>query len=131
MMIVMLHPPGQRPMQLSSMTMEGKLTAKVSLKGKRLAVHMDLRRFKIYSNQSALESLALIPLQAPLKTMLQLSVVPILNDRTKRGVQIPLPEGIDFVEEVVEYHNGFIVIGANLHFTKGLREVIEKSQQGR
>ncbi|XP_064161757.1 phospholipid transfer protein [Anguilla rostrata] len=130
MMIVMLLPPGQPPVQLSSMTMEGKLNAKVSLKGKRLAVHMDLRRFKIYSNQSALESLALIPLQGPLKTMLQLSVVPILNDRTKRGVQIPLPEGMDFIEEVVEYHNGFIVIGANLHFTKGLREVIERNQQG-
>ncbi|KAJ8358604.1 hypothetical protein SKAU_G00151290 [Synaphobranchus kaupii] len=130
MMIVKLLPPGQPPVQLSSMTMEGKLNAKVSMKGKRLAVHMDLRRFKIYSNQSALESLALIPLQGPLKTMLQLSVVPILNDRTKRGVQIPLPEGMDFIEEVVEYHNGFIVIGANLHFTKGLREVIEKTQQG-
>ncbi|KAI1891030.1 hypothetical protein AGOR_G00159660 [Albula goreensis] len=128
-MIVMLHPPDKPPMQLSSMTMEGKLTAKVAMKGKRLAVHMDLRRFKIYSNQSALESLALIPLQGPLKTMLQLSVVPILNDRTKRGVQIPLPEGMDFIEEVVEYHNGFIVIGANLHFTKGLREVIERNSQ--
>ncbi|KAJ8259283.1 hypothetical protein COCON_G00182950 [Conger conger] len=130
MLIVMLLPPGQPPLQLSSMTMEGKLNAKVSLKGTRLAVHMDLRRFKIFSNQSALESLALIPLQGPLKTMLQLSVVPILNDRTKRGVQIPLPEGMDFIEEVVEYHNGFIVIGANLHFTKGLREVIERNQNG-
>ncbi|KAJ8401341.1 hypothetical protein AAFF_G00385720 [Aldrovandia affinis] len=128
--IVMLHPPGKTPIQLSSMTMEGKLNAKVSMKGKRLAVHMDLRRFKIFSNQSALESLALIPLQGPLKTMLQLSVVPILNNRTKKGVQIPLPEGMDFIEEVVEYHNGFIVIGANLHFTKGLREVIEKSRNG-
>ncbi|XP_036387452.1 phospholipid transfer protein [Megalops cyprinoides] len=125
---VMLLPVGQPPVQLSSMTMESKLNAKVSMKGKRLAVHMDLRRFKIYSNQSALESLALIPLQGPLKTMLQLSVVPIINSRTKKGVQIPLPEGMDFIEEVVEYHNGFIIIGANLHFTKGLREVIERNQ---
>lgn len=79
--------------------------------------------------------LQLIPLQGPLKTMLQLSVVPLINsklkiqmssklyfislicahlmlchvflmsDYTKRGVQIPLPDGIDFIEEVVEYHN--------------------------
>uniref|UniRef100_A0A8C9T7Z0 Phospholipid transfer protein n=1 Tax=Scleropages formosus TaxID=113540 RepID=A0A8C9T7Z0_SCLFO len=126
---VMMLPAGQTPVQLSSMTMEAKLNAKVSMKGKKLAVHMDLRRFKIYSNQSALESLALIPLQGPLKTMLQISIVPIINNRTKKGVQIPLPEGMDFIEEVVEYHNGFIIIGANLHFTKGLREVIESNRQ--
>ncbi|XP_062271076.1 phospholipid transfer protein isoform X1 [Scomber scombrus] len=126
---VMLLPPGQPAVQLSSMTMETKFNAKVSMKGKRLAVHADLRRFKIFSNQSALESLALIPLQAPLKTMLQMSVVPLINNWTKRGVRIPLADGMDFVEEVVEYHNGFIVIGANLHFSKGLREMIEGSMQ--
>ncbi|XP_036958404.1 phospholipid transfer protein isoform X2 [Acanthopagrus latus] len=41
---VMLLPPGQPPVQLSSMTMETKFNAKVSMKGKRLAVHADLRR---------------------------------------------------------------------------------------
>ncbi|XP_028855103.1 phospholipid transfer protein [Denticeps clupeoides] len=122
---VMVLPPGKPPVQLSSMTLEAKFNAKVSMKGKKLAFHVDLRRFKIYSNQSALESLALIPLQGPLKTMLQISVVPLLNSRTKRGVQIPLADGMDFIEEVVEYHNGFIIIGANLHFQKGLRDIIE------
>ncbi|XP_017396643.2 phospholipid transfer protein [Cebus imitator] len=86
------------------------------------------RRFRIYSNQSALESLALIPLQAPLKTLLQIGVMPMLNERTWRGVQIPLPEGIDFVREVVTNHAGFLTIGADLHFAKGLREVIEKNR---
>ncbi|TKS65623.1 Phospholipid transfer protein [Collichthys lucidus] len=121
---VMVLPPGQPPVQLSSMTMETTFNAKFSMKAKRLAVHADLRRFKIFSNQSALESLALIPLQAPLKTMLQMSVVPLINNWTKRGVRIPLADGMDLIEEVVEYHNGFIVIGANLHFSKGLREMI-------
>ncbi|XP_024858682.1 phospholipid transfer protein-like isoform X1 [Kryptolebias marmoratus] len=102
---VMVLPPGQPPVQLSSMTMETKFNAKVSIRKKRLAVHADLRRFKIFSNQSALESLALIPLQAPLKTMLQMSVVPLINNWTKRGVRIPLADGMDFKEEVVEYHN--------------------------
>ncbi|XP_034388015.1 phospholipid transfer protein [Cyclopterus lumpus] len=126
---VMVLPPGRPPVQLSSMTMETKFNAKVSIKGKRLAIHADLRRFKIFSNQSALESLALIPLQAPLKTMLQMSVVPLINNWTKRGVRIPLADGMDFIEEVVEYHNGFILIGANLHFSKGLREMIEGSNE--
>ncbi|XP_062266339.1 phospholipid transfer protein [Platichthys flesus] len=126
---VMVLPPGQPPVQLSSLTMETKFNAKVSVKGKRLAVHADLRRFKIFSNQSALESLALIPLQAPLKTMLQMSVVPLINNWTKRGVRIPLADGMDLIEEVVEYHNGFIVIGANLHFSKGLREMISGSNE--
>ncbi|KAM6980020.1 phospholipid transfer protein [Aplochiton taeniatus] len=126
---VMVRPPGLPPVQLSNMTMEAKFNAKVSMKGKRLAVHADLRRFKIFSNQSALESLALIPLQGPLKTMLQISVVPMINNWTKRGVQIPLADGMDFVEEVVEYHNGYIVIGANLQFTTGLRDMIERKIQ--
>uniref|UniRef100_A0A8C4HXP1 Phospholipid transfer protein n=1 Tax=Dicentrarchus labrax TaxID=13489 RepID=A0A8C4HXP1_DICLA len=39
---VMVLPPGQPPVQLSSMTMETKFNAKVSMKGKRLAVHADL-----------------------------------------------------------------------------------------
>uniref|UniRef100_A0A672F8L5 Phospholipid transfer protein n=1 Tax=Salarias fasciatus TaxID=181472 RepID=A0A672F8L5_SALFA len=86
---VMVLPPGQDPVQLSSMTM-------------------------------------LIPLQAPLKTMLQMSVVPLINNWTKRGVRIPLADGMDFIEEVVEYHNGFIVIGANLHFSKGLRDMVNQ-----
>lgn len=126
---VIVLPPGLPPVQLSSMTMEMKFNAKVSVKGKRLSVNADLRRFKIFSNQSALESLALIPLQAPLKTMLQMSVVPLINNYTKRGVRIPLADGMDFIEEVVEYHNGFIVIGANLHFSKGLREMIAASNE--
>lgn len=127
---VLVLPPGKPAVQLSSMTMEGKFNAKVSMKGKRLAIHLDLRKFKIFSNQSALESLALIPLQGPLKTMLQISVVPLLNNYTKRGVQIPLPDGIDFIEEVVEYHNGYIIVGANLQFRTGLREIIEGKLSG-
>ncbi|XP_056461552.1 phospholipid transfer protein-like [Gadus chalcogrammus] len=124
---VMVLPPGKPPVQLTSMTMEAKFNAKVSMKGKRLSVQADLRRFKIFSNQSALESIALIPLQGPLKTMLQISMVPLINNWTKRGVRIPLADGMDFVEEVVEYHNGYIVIGANLHFSRGLRDMIEGS----
>ncbi|XP_074067322.1 phospholipid transfer protein [Macrotis lagotis] len=125
---IALAPPDQPQVQLSSMTMDARLSAKMALRGKALQAQMDLRRFRIYSNQSALESLALIPLQAPLKTLLQIAVMPLLNDRTKRGVQIPLPEGIDFVKEVVTNQAGFLTIGADLHFTKGLREVIEKNR---
>lgn len=29
----------------------------------------------------------------------------VSSDWTKRGVQIPLADGMDFIEEVVEYHN--------------------------
>uniref|UniRef100_A0A8D0E3E9 Phospholipid transfer protein n=1 Tax=Salvator merianae TaxID=96440 RepID=A0A8D0E3E9_SALMN len=68
----------------------------------------------------------LIPLQGPLKTLLQLTVMPIINERTKKGVEIPLPEGMDFVREVVTNHMGYLTVGADLHFSKGLREVIEK-----
>uniref|UniRef100_A0A8D0H512 Phospholipid transfer protein n=1 Tax=Sphenodon punctatus TaxID=8508 RepID=A0A8D0H512_SPHPU len=123
---IYLAPLEQPLVQLSSLTMEARLSAKVSLRGKALQVQMDLRRFRIYSNQSALESLALIPLQGPLKTLLQLMIMPIINERTKRGVQIPLPEGMDFTKEVVTNHAGFLIVGADLHFSKGLREVIEK-----
>uniref|UniRef100_A0A673A2P4 Phospholipid transfer protein n=1 Tax=Sphaeramia orbicularis TaxID=375764 RepID=A0A673A2P4_9TELE len=97
---VLVLPPGQPPVQLSSMTMENKFNAKVSMKGKRLAVHADLR-----SQCLSFCLHQLIPLQAPLKTMLQMSVVPLINNWTKRGVQIPLADGMDFIEEVVEYHN--------------------------
>ncbi|XP_008949626.1 phospholipid transfer protein isoform X3 [Pan paniscus] len=125
---IALVPPDQPEVQLSSMTMDARLSAKMALRGKALRTQLDLRRFRIYSNHSALESLALIPLQAPLKTMLQIGVMPMLNERTWRGVQIPLPEGINFVREVVTNHAGFLTIGADLHFAKGLREVIEKNR---
>uniref|UniRef100_A0A8C4VTS7 Phospholipid transfer protein n=1 Tax=Gopherus evgoodei TaxID=1825980 RepID=A0A8C4VTS7_9SAUR len=125
---ISLVPVNHPAIQLSSMTMDAKLSAKVSLRGKALQVQLDLRRFRIYSKQSALESLALFPLQTPLKTLLQLTIMPILNERTKKGVPIPLPEGMDFTKEVVTSHMGFITVGADLHFSKGLREVIEKYQ---
>ncbi|XP_063003556.1 phospholipid transfer protein [Elgaria multicarinata webbii] len=123
---VFLAPVDKPLIQLSSTTMEARLSAKVILRQKALQVQLDLRRFRIYSNQSALESLALIPLQGPLKTLLQLTIMPLLNERTKKGVQIPLPEGMDFMKEVVTNHMGYLTIGADLHFSKGLREVIEK-----
>uniref|UniRef100_A0A8B9BWZ9 Phospholipid transfer protein n=1 Tax=Anser brachyrhynchus TaxID=132585 RepID=A0A8B9BWZ9_9AVES len=123
---ISLVPAGRPPVQLSSMAMETKLSAKVFLQGKALRVQLDLRRFRIYSKQSALESLALFSLQAPLKTLLQLTIMPIINERTRKGVQIPLPEGMDFTREVVTNHAGFLTVGADLHFQKGLREVIEK-----
>ncbi|XP_077315358.1 phospholipid transfer protein [Lithobates pipiens] len=123
---IYLIPPDQPPVQLSSMTMESRLNAKVTLKKTTLQVHLDLKRFRIYSNKSALESLALIPLQGPLKTLLQLTVMPVLNERTKQGVSIPLPEGLDFTRETTTHHAGFILIGGDLHFAKSLREVINK-----
>ncbi|XP_018414550.1 PREDICTED: phospholipid transfer protein [Nanorana parkeri] len=123
---IYLIPPAQPPVQLSSMTMESRLSARVTLKKTTLQVHLDLKRFRIYSNKSALESLALIPLQGPLKTLLQLTVMPVLNERTKGGVSIPLPEGLDFTRETTTHHAGFILIGGDLHFSKSLREVIEK-----
>uniref|UniRef100_A0A8I6AGE7 Phospholipid transfer protein n=1 Tax=Rattus norvegicus TaxID=10116 RepID=A0A8I6AGE7_RAT len=125
---ISLAPPTMPEVELSKMIMEGRLSAKLTLKGKALRAKLDLRRFQIYSNQSALESLALIPLQAPLKTLLQIGVMPLLNERIWRGVQIPLPEGINFVHEVVTNHAGFVTVGADLHFAKGLREVIDKNR---
>uniref|UniRef100_A0A803T6I3 Phospholipid transfer protein n=1 Tax=Anolis carolinensis TaxID=28377 RepID=A0A803T6I3_ANOCA len=70
--------------------------------------------------------LQLIPLQGPLKTLLQLAIMPLINEKTKKGVQIPLPEGMDFMKEVITNHMGYLTIGADLHFSEGLREVIEK-----
>lgn len=125
---IALTPPHLPEIQLSRMIMEARLSAKMALRGKALRTQLELHRFRIYSNQSALESLALIPLQAPLKTLLQIGVMPLLNERTWRGVQIPLPEGISFTHEVVTNHAGFLTVGADLHFAKGLREVIEKNR---
>uniref|UniRef100_A0A8C1PKI7 Phospholipid transfer protein-like n=1 Tax=Cyprinus carpio TaxID=7962 RepID=A0A8C1PKI7_CYPCA len=127
---VLVLPPGKPAVQLSSLTMEGNFNAEVSMKGKRLTIHLELKKFKIFSSESAFESFALIPLQGPLKTMLQISAVPLINNYIKRGVQIPLPDGMDFIEEVVEYHNGYIIVGANLHFRTGLREIIERKLSG-
>uniref|UniRef100_A0A8C4N171 Phospholipid transfer protein n=1 Tax=Equus asinus asinus TaxID=83772 RepID=A0A8C4N171_EQUAS len=129
---IALVPPNLPEVQLSSMTMvrapKGAAEGRGASRARPTRRFFLSHRFRIYSNQSALESLALIPLQAPLKTMLQIAVMPMLNERTWRGVQIPLPEGIDFVREVVTNHAGFVTIGADLHFAKGLREVIEKNR---
>ncbi|XP_067904133.1 phospholipid transfer protein isoform X2 [Heterodontus francisci] len=127
-MDVILLPPNSKPVMLSSITMESKLSAKVSLKGKKLAVKLDLKRFRMYSSKSTLESLALIPLQTPMSALLQIRVMPIINERTLEGVQIPIPEGIDFINETMKNHMGFLTIGADLHFYKGLREVIMNKQ---
>ncbi|NWI70012.1 PLTP protein, partial [Todus mexicanus] len=123
---ISLVPTDGPAVQLSSMSVEIKLSAKVFLQGKALRVQLDLRRFRIYSKELALESLALFSLQVPLKTLLQLTIMPTINERTKKGVQIPLPEGMDFTNEEVTNHAGFLTVGADLHFSKGLREVIEK-----
>uniref|UniRef100_A0A8D1E0S2 Phospholipid transfer protein n=1 Tax=Sus scrofa TaxID=9823 RepID=A0A8D1E0S2_PIG len=125
---IALVPPGQPEVQLSSMTMDAGLSAKMALWGKALRTQLDLCRFRIYSNQSALESPALTPLQASLKTMLQIGVMPMLNDRTWQGVQISLPEGINFVRKVVTNNRGLLTIGADLHVAKGLQEVSENNR---
>uniref|UniRef100_A0A669NVU3 Phospholipid transfer protein n=1 Tax=Phasianus colchicus TaxID=9054 RepID=A0A669NVU3_PHACC len=118
--------PADRPaIQLSSMAMVSALSAKVYLQGKALRVQLDLRRYAALHSFS-LPFPQLFSLQAPLKTLLQLTIMPIINERTKKGVQIPLPEGMDFTREVVTNHAGFLTVGADLHFSKGLREVIEK-----
>uniref|UniRef100_A0A8D0FUK2 Phospholipid transfer protein n=1 Tax=Strix occidentalis caurina TaxID=311401 RepID=A0A8D0FUK2_STROC len=117
---ISLVPPGRPAVQLSSVAMETKLSARVFLQGKALRVQLDLRR----------SSPQLFSLQGPLKTLLQLTIMPLINERTKKGVQIPLPEGMDFTREVVTNHAGFLTVGADLHFSKGLREVIEKYRPG-
>ncbi|NXD67432.1 PLTP protein, partial [Eolophus roseicapillus] len=124
---ISLVPPGRRGGQLSSMAMETKLSARVYLQGKALRVQLDLRRRALAAAAASPRPLSpqLFSLQAPLKTLLQLTIMPIINERTKKGVQIPLPEGMDFTKEVVTNHAGFLTVGADLHFSKELREVIE------
>ncbi|XP_072412978.1 phospholipid transfer protein isoform X2 [Chiloscyllium punctatum] len=109
--------------------LESRLNAKVSLKGKKLGMKLDLKRFRMYSSKSTLESLALIPLQTPIKALVHFTVMPLINERTQEGVQIPLPEGIDLINETMRNHMGFLSIGADLHFYKGLREVINMNKQ--
>uniref|UniRef100_UPI00398ECBE3 phospholipid transfer protein isoform X2 n=1 Tax=Pristiophorus japonicus TaxID=55135 RepID=UPI00398ECBE3 len=104
LMNVILLPPNAKPVMLSSITMESRLNAKVALKGKNLAIKLDLKRFRMYSSKSTLESLALIPVQTPMKALLQLTIMPIINERTLEGVQIPLPEGIDLINETMQNH---------------------------
>uniref|UniRef100_A0A8C1SL40 Phospholipid transfer protein n=1 Tax=Cyprinus carpio TaxID=7962 RepID=A0A8C1SL40_CYPCA len=117
---VLVLPPGKPAVQLSSMTMV------------RTTVYTiyTTNSFRMKGCYKCTKFHLLIPLQGPLKTMLQISVVPLINNYIKRGVQIPLPDGIDFIEEVVEYHNGYIIVGANLHFRTGLREIIERKLSG-
>uniref|UniRef100_A0A8C1PDX3 Phospholipid transfer protein-like n=1 Tax=Cyprinus carpio TaxID=7962 RepID=A0A8C1PDX3_CYPCA len=105
---VLVLPPGKPAVQLSSLTMEGNFNAEVSMKGKRLTIHLELKKC------GASKCLVLC----------------FHVDYIKRGVQIPLPDGMDFIEEVVEYHNGYIIVGANLHFRTGLREIIERKLSG-
>ncbi|XP_072095324.1 phospholipid transfer protein [Mobula birostris] len=128
-MNIIILPPNFTPVTLSSIIMESKLDAKVALKGKKLAITLGLRRFRMFSAKSALESLALIPIQTPMKALLQLTIMPIINERALQGVQIPLPEGVDLINETVTNYLGFLSIGADLHFYKGLREVINKNIQ--
>ncbi|XP_072412972.1 phospholipid transfer protein isoform X1 [Chiloscyllium punctatum] len=129
LMNVILLPPNSKPVMLSSIIMESRLNAKVSLKGKKLGMKLDLKRFRMYSSKSTLESLALIPLQTPIKALVHFTVMPLINERTQEGVQIPLPEGIDLINETMRNHMGFLSIGADLHFYKGLREVINMNKQ--
>ncbi|XP_069740816.1 phospholipid transfer protein isoform X2 [Narcine bancroftii] len=121
-MNIMLMPPNSTPVTLTSIIMEIKLNAKVALKGKNLAITLGIRRFRMFSTKSTLESLV-----APMKALLQLTIMPIINERALKGVQIPLPEGINLINEMVTNHMGFLSIGADLHFYKGLREVINKN----
>uniref|UniRef100_A0A8C6ISR6 Uncharacterized protein n=1 Tax=Melopsittacus undulatus TaxID=13146 RepID=A0A8C6ISR6_MELUD len=123
---ISLVPPGRPAVPLSSMAMETKLSARVYLQGKALRVQLDLRAWAAVAASPTPLSPQLFSLQAPLKTLLQLTIMPIINERTKKGVQIPLPEGMDFTKEVVTNHAGFLTVGADLHFSKELREVIEK-----
>ncbi|XP_042197636.1 phospholipid transfer protein isoform X2 [Callorhinchus milii] len=129
LMNVLLVPSNSPTVTLATIIMEAKLSAQVTMKSKSLSIKLDLKRFKMFSPKSTLESLALIPLQTPVKAFLKVSILPIVNKRTMRGVQIPLPEGIDLIKEVMENHMGFLTIGADLHFYKGLREVIEMNKQ--
>uniref|UniRef100_A0A8C5SRX6 Phospholipid transfer protein n=1 Tax=Laticauda laticaudata TaxID=8630 RepID=A0A8C5SRX6_LATLA len=133
---IFLAPPDQPLILLSSLIMESRLNAKVVLHNKAVRAHLDLRRFRIYSNQSAFESLAVSLIldsgqswEPSLARLLGQSPSLFLAERTKRGVQIPLPEGMDFTQEAVRTHLGYLTIGADLHFTKGLREVIEKLRE--
>uniref|UniRef100_A0A7M4ELH3 Phospholipid transfer protein n=1 Tax=Crocodylus porosus TaxID=8502 RepID=A0A7M4ELH3_CROPO len=108
---ISLVPAEQPPVQLSSMSMEARLSAKVMLRQKALQVQLDLRRQELVGQAWAQGQ----PVTAPF----------LPAERTRKGVQIPLPEGMDFTKEVVTNHLGYITVGADLHFSKGLREVIE------
>uniref|UniRef100_A0A8D0P5X3 Phospholipid transfer protein n=1 Tax=Sus scrofa TaxID=9823 RepID=A0A8D0P5X3_PIG len=122
---IALVPPGQPEVQLSSMTMDARLSAKMALRGKALRTQLDLRRWA--GVRRSWDS-ALSLLQPSLSWGAQPELLFPSAERTWRGVQIPLPEGINFVREVVTNNAGFLTIGADLHFAKGLREVIEKNR---
>ncbi|XP_008298143.1 phospholipid transfer protein-like [Stegastes partitus] len=67
-----------------------------------------------------------------LKQILVRPMQDLLNDRLSDflegwfygGVPVPLPEGVIFTQGIVEYHNGFVVVGGNLNLTPAGRQAL-------
>ncbi|MEQ2308107.1 hypothetical protein AMECASPLE_024776, partial [Ameca splendens] len=64
---------------------------------------------------------------APLNTLLNNKATEFLSGLFGNGVEIPVPEGVNFTQGNIRYENGFVVVGGSLSFTPAGREKLVNS----
>ncbi|XP_036004057.1 phospholipid transfer protein-like [Fundulus heteroclitus] len=69
-------------------------------------------------------------LVAPLNSLLNNKATEFLTGWFGDGVEIPFPEGMNFIQGNTQYQNGFVVVGGDLRFTPAGRQQLVNRQRG-
>ncbi|XP_030591246.1 phospholipid transfer protein-like [Archocentrus centrarchus] len=113
------------PGKLLAVSMRCAVSMKVSIDGTHLFLPYDKVSCKIQTRNVVRDVLVKI-----VKNKVNKKISDFLEGYFKDGVKIPLPEGMIFTQQMITYHDGFVVLGGDLSFTAAGRQGMVNMARG-
>ncbi|MED6289706.1 hypothetical protein CHARACLAT_005655 [Characodon lateralis] len=115
--IVEVISSGTRTPNVFSLSAVCPISLMVTVEGNRLTLPSRDVSCRLVTSNAFHRSLV-----APLNVLLNNKATAFLSGLFGNGVEIPVPEGVNFTQGSIRYENGFVVVGGSLSFTPAGRE---------
>ncbi|NXP54917.1 BPI protein, partial [Heliornis fulica] len=102
------------PLFLLSLT--GNVSAVIDVKSGHIVGNLTVGRMKLSLKHSNVGTFQVRTLQSIMNIVASKILLPNLNERLSRGFPLPLPDRIQLSEPLVQFHQNFLLLGANVHY---------------
>ena len=81
-----------------------------------ISANITLLRFTFDLISSNIGNISLAELNQAVQLLVNLFVIPLANEYTQRGLEIPLVDGISFVDPSVSFGEGYVLVSSDVNY---------------
>ncbi|XP_074964514.1 bactericidal permeability-increasing protein-like isoform X1 [Phalacrocorax aristotelis] len=94
----------------------GNVSAVINMKSNHVAGNLNVGRMKFSLKHSDVGPFQVRTLQSIMNIVASNILLPRLNERLEKGFPLPLPDRIQLYNTLVQFHQNFLLLGADVHY---------------